>query len=587
MPHPNTGVSMGRKVASKKLDDVSGAGGDGKRLSSLEASLLADQAPLPAPPATDTSTVTLSTDSTPLVPRSSPYPRKISLVPQRPLPPYLINPEKSAAPSKDADYTSNKLTTPDFGAAVGAVALSNSSNTIKAATTTSFANATADIASSPATKSKGDGDMLSLSVHEGTPAHDALQANAAIRVRRMHKVARKLQVPQVLHAVKKTGSSVINPNLIHKGKKPPRIPILNDSIEAAENDLLHQQEDLKSPNLPADSAADDGRHRQLSKPLEQEEVKFVIDSEVINNASTSDQNTLPLTEQSTYKDAARVVMYELSRAVPSTDDEGPVAVSSPETSINIASIKSESEEDHQHGENSIPEVLNDTSISTVSISKRPTLSHRRAKTEGNLSTSTSKTQTKRSSSTRRLLFPQSGSKSQPKEENETTNKKSHRKQRSEKQKKKKEKHARKSYVKGKVIDRKHELYTLSLAVMLGLRTSIGTTNTILERSQKEDLINRLNSYASNNDVENSEKIDEVAAGSNGNVISEEQHSESKRDSILDMLRADNLTGKLATVSRMIKEYKEKKKVTGTDAARWLESYDFMAVEKYVFRPKVS
>ncbi len=576
---------MGRKVASKKLDDISGAGGDGKRLSSLEASSLADQAPLPPPPATDTSTVTLSTDSTPLVPRSSPYPRKISLVPQRPLPPYLINPEKSAVPLKDAECASNKLTTPDFGTAVGAVALSNSSNTIKAATTTSFANATADVASSPATKSKGDGDILSLSVHEGTPAHDALQANAAIRVRRMHKVARKLQVPQVLHAVKKTGSSVINPNLIHKGKKPPRIPIVNDPVETAENDLLHQKEDLKPPNLSADSAADDGRHRQLSKPLQQEEEKFIIDSEVINT-TTSDQNRMPLAEQSTYKDAARVDTYELSRAVPSTDDGAPVAASSPETSICIASIKSELEEDHQHGESSIPEVVNDTSISTPSISKRPTLSHRRAKTEGNLSTSTCKTQTKRSSSTRRLLFPQSGSKSQPKEENETT-KKSHRKQRNEKQKKKKEKHARKSYVKGKVIDRKHELYTLSLAVMLGLRTSIGTTNTILKRSQKEDLINRLNSYASNNDVENSGKIDEVAADSSCNFKAEEQHSESKRDSILDMLRGDNLTGRLATVSRMIKEYKEKKKVSGTDAARWLESYDFMAVEKYVFRPKVS
>lgn len=35
---------------------------------------------------------------------------------------------------------------------------------------------------------------------------------------------------------------------------------------------------------------------------------------------------------------------------------------------------------------------------------------------------------------------------------------------------------RKSYVKGKVINGQHELYTLSIAVMLGVRTSIGTTN---------------------------------------------------------------------------------------------------------------
>jgi len=39
-----------------------------------------------------------------------------------------------------------------------------------------------------------------------------------------------------------------------------------------------------------------------------------------------------------------------------------------------------------------------------------------------------------------------------------------------------EKDSRKSYVKGKVIDRKHELYALAIAIMLGVRTSIGQTN---------------------------------------------------------------------------------------------------------------
>ena len=41
---------------------------------------------------------------------------------------------------------------------------------------------------------------------------------------------------------------------------------------------------------------------------------------------------------------------------------------------------------------------------------------------------------------------------------------------------------RKSYVKGKVIDGRHELYTLSIAVMLGVRTSIARTNTIISSS---------------------------------------------------------------------------------------------------------
>ena len=48
--------------------------------------------------------------------------------------------------------------------------------------------------------------------------------------------------------------------------------------------------------------------------------------------------------------------------------------------------------------------------------------------------------------------------------------------------KKNAKKSRKSYVKGKVIDGKHELYTLSIAVMLGVRTSIAKTNTIITSS---------------------------------------------------------------------------------------------------------
>ena len=39
--------------------------------------------------------------------------------------------------------------------------------------------------------------------------------------------------------------------------------------------------------------------------------------------------------------------------------------------------------------------------------------------------------------------------------------------------------AQKSYVKGKVIDGQHELYTLSIAVMIGVRTSISRTNSEL------------------------------------------------------------------------------------------------------------
>ena len=52
-------------------------------------------------------------------------------------------------------------------------------------------------------------------------------------------------------------------------------------------------------------------------------------------------------------------------------------------------------------------------------------------------------------------------------------------QRWRRKKKHGDKKKRKSYVKGKVIDGKHELYTLSLAVMHGVRTSIAKTNTLI------------------------------------------------------------------------------------------------------------
>jgi len=47
---------------------------------------------------------------------------------------------------------------------------------------------------------------------------------------------------------------------------------------------------------------------------------------------------------------------------------------------------------------------------------------------------------------------------------------------------------RKSYVKGKVIDGRHELYTLSIAVMLGVRTSIARTNTIIASSDRKKVL---------------------------------------------------------------------------------------------------
>lgn len=95
-----------------------------------------------------------------------------------------------------------------------------------------------------------------------------------------------------------------------------------------------------------------------------------------------------------------------------------------------------------------------------------------------------------------------------------------RRQRRRPRRKKKKK--QRAYVKGKVIDGKHELYALSIAVMLGLRTSIGMTNGQL-------LDNRIRKIDNNDD--------------------------------------------------------EETKNNYNSPTMWLTSDDFMGVEKYAFRPK--
>ena len=45
---------------------------------------------------------------------------------------------------------------------------------------------------------------------------------------------------------------------------------------------------------------------------------------------------------------------------------------------------------------------------------------------------------------------------------------------------------KRSYVKGKVIDGKHELYTMSIAVMFGMRTSIGRTNLAMSQTARNE-----------------------------------------------------------------------------------------------------
>ena len=59
-----------------------------------------------------------------------------------------------------------------------------------------------------------------------------------------------------------------------------------------------------------------------------------------------------------------------------------------------------------------------------------------------------------------------------------------------------------SYVKGKVIDGKHELYTMSIAVMFGMRTSIGRTNLAMSQTAHNEL-----RWLDNNDMMAVEKYE--------------------------------------------------------------------------------
>jgi len=128
--------------------------------------------------------------------------------------------------------------------------------------------------------------------------------------------------------------------------------------------------------------------------------------------------------------------------------------------------------------------------------------------------------------------------------------------------------------------------------MLGLRTSIGMTNTILQSSAKQLLLKRLSTsvWSSTNDSE--QKKNQKQYG----------RKMSSGGSFLAMLKRDQFYGTPENPTKATHQetvdgnHNNLPKTTNatnttTDAAtttdhfKWLDSYDFMAVEKYVFRPK--
>jgi 1-phosphatidylinositol-4-phosphate 5-kinase len=115
----------------------------------------------------------------------------------------------------------------------------------------------------------------------------------------------------------------------------------------------------------------------------------------------------------------------------------------------------------------------------------------------------------------------------------------------------------KSYVKGKVIDGKHELYTLSIAVMIGVRTSISKTNSLL---QAESIVDSTKTSP----ARKSRKF-----RSDGKGDAEEIPKASNRKRLMSNGSHANST---------VQEEKIKER-------RWVLPSDFRMMEKYEFRPR--
>jgi 1-phosphatidylinositol-4-phosphate 5-kinase len=116
----------------------------------------------------------------------------------------------------------------------------------------------------------------------------------------------------------------------------------------------------------------------------------------------------------------------------------------------------------------------------------------------------------------------------------------------------------KSYVKGKVIDGEHELYTLSIAVMIGVRTSVSNTNNLI---------------AGHSDAhgDNARKSRHRSA----------DKSFESRDRVRSRTSSDSALSSNSEVDR-----KASLSTKGClKGKRWVQKSDFFMTEKYEFRPR--
>ena len=235
-------------------------------------------------------------------------------------------------------------------------------------------------------------------IEAGTPAAEALRANADVRVTKVGKVARYLHV----NAVRKTAKQILHVGSGVKRGKPPRVP-----------DITETPEDI-------DQFLNEENKRKLKLGiLSEREDEDMMDDDEEDVLGDADFKLSPMEEVDDE--------HELFKSAHSHTSDCNIPLPRPNSSSS--------------SDSGVP-----SKIMTFNKSQKIT------------------------------LLDSKGLKREIKLERKLK----------KKMKKREKKRKKRNYVKGKVIDGHHELYTLSIAMMLGLRYSIFLTNNQLVEDRKND-----------------------------------------------------------------------------------------------------
>lgn len=259
--------------------------------------------------------------------------------------------------------------------------------------------------------------ISSLRLQEGTPGYEALQANAQVNVTKLDKFARKVKAAALTRFVK-SAATWVTPTNNDRGK-PPRIPPGSGQSEIPETEKSGGNDTCEDTGYALSTYPTDSFVRQKSFSLTQPYKNHTLYSRLTDEYTVKENND---SFNKSRSDSNGIMPCEL----PLKEDSA-MAQSASKEKIGLAYERQSS----VLGKIGVKKVFF-RDISDSSLERRPGIA-------GN----------------RRYSF---------------------RERRWRKRRKFSARNGRKSYVRGKVIDGQHELYTLSIAVMLGLRTSIGMTN---------------------------------------------------------------------------------------------------------------